>query len=339
MLNNKLIVMKRTILTILSFLVVLSVGAQSENETLLRELENSDTLTVAKKENENVTKPEVVTITKKVEIVGNDTIITETTDTVLKSDVDTAVLRLGKRKIIIVDNKDKKTIEFPNRYDDDEVFEFREEHRFKGHWAGFEMGVNGFMDNNNSLTMSNDLEWFDLKQARSWNVNINFMQYSIGFGTDKAGLVTGLGLEFNDYHFSNPITLKVENGITVPDSSYIIAGAKVDKSKLSTVNLTLPMLLEFQIPTGEHGHRIYMSAGVIGGLNIGSHTKVKYNDGKKDKDRGDFNIATLRYGFTARLGYRGIRLFANYYPVALFEKDKGPEVYPYSIGLVLIPFD
>mgnify|MGYP000923731005 FL=1 len=166
------------------------------------------------------------------------------------------------------------------------------------------------------------------------------MQYSIGLGSDKVGLVTGMGLEFNNYHFSNPISLKIEDGITTVDSSYINADYRVDKTKLSTTNLTLPLLLEFQIPTGEKKHRIYMSAGIIGGLRLGSHTKVVYDDGdkRKDKNRGDFNIATFRYGFTARMGYRAIRLYANYYPVQLFEKDKGPEVYPFSVGLVLIPF-
>ena len=195
------------------------------------------------------------------------------------------------------------------------------------------------MDKNQSMNLKGDLAWMDLKQARSWNFNINFMQYSIGLGSDKVGLVTGMGLEFNNYHFSNPISLKVQDGITVIDSSYIQAGYKVDKTRLSTTNLTLPLLLEFQIPTSNK-HRIYLSAGVIGGVRIGSHTKVVYDDGdrNKNKNRGDFNIATFRYGLTARVGYRAIRLFANYYPVQLFEKGKGPEVYPFSVGLVLIPF-
>lgn len=259
-----------------------------------------------------------------------------------KSKADSTKIRIGRKSITIIDEDGNTTFKIPNhttRFDDWDT-EYHHRPDFRGHWSGVDFGINGFVDKSNSFTMKNDMTWLDLKQARSWNFDINFMQYSIGFGTDKAGLVTGMGLEFNNYHFSNPISLKVENGIAVADSSYIKGGFSVQKTKLSTTNLTVPLLLEFQIPTGDHGHRIFISGGVIGGLRIGAHTKVIYEDGgrKKDKNREDFNLATFRYGFTARVGYRGLKLFATYYPVALFEKDKGPEVYPFSVGLILFNF-
>lgn len=323
--------MKRLALFGILLLSLNAVMAQTQ-ENELRNLEKQDTIKKVKSDTSLI-------------VINNATIhedvVNDLGDTV-KVKADTAVIRIGKKKIVFVDSGNKTTIEIPSDYEKKQeiVYEFKEKKRFKGHWSGFEMGINGFLDKNQSMNLKNELAPFDLKQARSWNFNLNFMQYSIGFGTDKAGLVTGMGLEFNNYHFSNPISLKVDNGITVIDSSYIDAGYKVEKTKLSTTNLTLPLLLEFQIPTGEKRHRIYMAAGVIGGLRIGSHTKVVFDDGdkRKDKNRSDFNIATFRYGVTARLGYRAIRLYANYYPVQLFEKGKGPELYPFSVGLVLIPF-
>lgn len=323
--------MKRLALFGIILLSLNAVTAQTQ-ENELRNLEKQDTVKKVKSDTSLI-------------VINNATIheniVNDMGDTV-KVKSDTAVIRIGKKKIVFVDSGNKTTIEIPSDYEKKQeiVYEFKEKKRFKGHWSGFEMGINGFLDKNQSMNLKNDLAPFDLKQARSWNFNLNFMQYSIGFGTDKAGLVTGMGLEFNNYHFSNPISLKIDNGITVIDSSYIDAGYRVEKTKLSTTNLTLPLLLEFQIPTGEKRHRIYMAAGVIGGLRIGSHTKVVFDDGdkRKDKNRSDFNIATFRYGVTARLGYRAIRLYANYYPVQLFEKGKGPELYPFSVGLVLIPF-
>lgn len=260
-----------------------------------------------------------------------------------KAKSDSAKIRIGRSTITIIDDGDNTTFKVPNlkKYDEDWDTEYHRKTSFQGHWSGLEFGVNGLMDKNQSLTLKGDLAALDLKQARSWNINLNFTQYSIGFGTDKIGLVTGMGLEFNNYHFSNPISLKMENGMTIVDSSYIKGNFDVQKSKLSSTHLTIPLLLEFQIPTGERGHRIYISGGVIGGLRIGAHTKVIYENGgrKKDKNRDDFNLSTFRYGFTARIGYRGLKLFANYYPVALFEKDKGLEVYPFSVGLVLFNFN
>ncbi len=254
---------------------------------------------------------------------------------------DSTKIRFGKKSITIFDDDENTFVRFPNRkYSTNWDVEYRNKNSFKGHWAGIEFGINGFMNKDQSLTMSDDKWFLDLKQARSWNFNLNFMQYSIGFGTNKIGLVTGMGLEFNNYHFSNPITLKVENGITGVDSTFIKGGFKVDKTKLSTTHLTIPLLLEFQIPTRDHGHRIFISGGVIGELRIGANTKIEYDDNGKneDKNREDFNLSTFRYSFTARAGYRGLKLFANYSPVSLFEKNKGPEVFPYSIGLILISF-
>lgn len=348
----------------LMFSVIIQLSAQNK-EDILRNLENPDTLKQQSAQTSSDKQP-VVIVHKIVKIVDGDSIIEERIDTVnsvnavtVDSDNmawvntmgdtiraakgDTVVVRLGKKKMVIVDSKDKTVIEIPEKSKkSDEIIEYKEVKKFKGHWSGFELGINGFMDNNRSMTQTGDIAWMDLKQARSWNTNINLTQYSIGFGTDKAGLVTGLGLEFNDYHFSNPISLKVVDGVTVVDSSYIQAGYRVEKTKITMSHLTLPLLLEFQLPMGEkRKDRIYISAGVVGGVRLGSHTKVVYDDGsrRKDKNRSDFNIATLRYGLTARMGYKGIRLFANYYPVQLFEKGKGPELYPFAIGLVLVPFD
>lgn len=356
--------MKRFLLVGLMFSFITQLSAQNK-EDILRNLENPDTLQ-QQSEQASSDKQPVVIVHKIVKIVDGDSIIEERIDTVTSVNAvtvdsdnmawvntmgdtiraakgDTVVVRLGKKKMVIVDSKDKTVIEIPEKgKKSDEIIEYKEVKKFKGHWSGFELGINGFMDNNQSMTQTGEIAWMDLKQGRSWNTNINFTQYSIGFGTDKAGLVTGLGLEFNDYHFSNPISLKVVDGVTVVDSSYIQAGYRVEKTKITMLHLTLPLLLEFQLPMGEkRKDRIYISAGVVSGVRLGSHTKVVYDDGsrRKDKNRGDFNIATLRYGLTARMGYKGIRLFANYYPVQLFEKGKGPELYPFAIGLVLVPFD
>lgn len=251
--------------------------------------------------------------------------------------IDTTKIRLGRRSVVIIDKGNTTSVEIPNKEDyRDWDITYKEKRKFRGHWSGLEFGINGYMNKNQSIIMKDDLAYMDLKQARSWNFNINFLQYNIGFGTDKAGLVTGMGFEFNNYHFSSKTSLKVVNGITKVDSSYV--NFNVTKSKLSTTYFTVPLLFEFQVPAGHH--RVYFSTGVIGGVRLGSHTKVIYRDGGKEKrkNRDDFNLSTFRYGLTARVGYRGLRLFANYYPTSLFEKDKGPELYPFSIGLVLIDF-
>ncbi|MFA5646725.1 MAG: hypothetical protein WC951_00330 [Bacteroidales bacterium] len=261
---------------------------------------------------------------------------------------DTTHIRVGSKRIIIIENGEKTSIEVPNSRnkhtfdsDKDRNYRYVYKRRFTGNWSGFEWGFNGVMDPSHSMNMQGDLRYFEINQARSWNFNINPVQYSMGFGTDKVGLVTGLGVEFNNYHFRKKNTIKVENGITVADYSYVDnPNMNVTRSSLHTIHIVAPILLEFQIPTGHWGNRFYISAGVIGGVRIHSKTKVFYKGNLKGKDRitDDFNMNPFRYGFTARIGFDNISLFANYYVTPMFEENKGDELNPFTIGLRLISF-
>jgi hypothetical protein len=91
-----------------------------------------------------------------------------------------------------------------------------------------------------------------------------------------------------------------------------------------------------QIPVS-HGSTINLGAGVTGAVKLGSHTKVVYhNDGKqKDKNRDDFNLNALRYGVTARAGYEMVQVYGTCWLSPMFEKGKGPVLYPFEIGLAL----
>jgi len=245
---------------------------------------------------------------------------------------DTVKVRVGHRALVIADGKHGSDIKF-NHLDDQE-FESWTGHpaRFKGHWAAIEMGINSFA-NVNYKGFTPDY-FMDLNQNKSFEVGINFLRYSIGLQKDKRniGLVTGLGLTFNDYRFSNPYTIEIVDGKV---SSKLIDQTVLSKSKLSTSYLTVPLMLEFQIPVNGHDKMFYFSGGMIGGLKMGSHTKVKI-DGDKSKSRGDFNINPFRYGATARFGYKGINLFGTYYFSTFFKDGRGPEMYPFTIGIGLI---
>lgn len=313
--------MKRILILFCIALIATASFSQTEIEQQLSALESND----------SIVSPDSTGL-NEVTVKVNATIDTKT-----KTNVDTTIIRLGKRNVVVIEKEDgTTTVEIPDRKSHTE---YTEVPRFKGHWSGFEWGFNGLLTPERSTNMTGDLKYLELKQSRSWNFNLNLFQQSIGFGTDKAGLVTGLGFEWNNYNFRNQITISKDiNGVTGPDSTYLLAGYKVNKSRLQTTHLVIPLLLEFQIPV--QSHRIFISAGVLGGVRLFSNTKVEYefNGEKKDKVKDDFNLSPFRYGLTARIGYRGLRLFANYYPTSLFEKGKGSEVNPFSVGLILLSF-
>ena len=52
---------------------------------------------------------------------------------------------------------------------------------------------------------------------------------------------------------------------------------KLEKSKLATLYLTVPFLLEMQLPVDHH--HLSISAGPIGAVKLSSHTKMVFDDG------------------------------------------------------------
>ena len=265
---------------------------------------------------------------------------------IVEENGDTVRVTLGSRGISIVEGDEGteiKVIEMDddeegedNRTDDDN--KERKKKKFKPHYAGLEIGLNNYLTPDFSMNLPPEQRFMDLNTGRSWNFNLNFLEYGLGLGTDKVGIVTGLGFEWTNYVFDNQNSItKDENGDIVeyvPDNA-----GNIIKSKMNMTYLTAPLLLEFQIPAGKK--RIHLSGGLIGGVKIASNTKIKYEIGgqkSKEKSKGDYNLAPLRYGATVRVGYRALNLYANYYLMSLFGENGGPELYPFSIGLCLIPF-
>ena len=67
--------------------------------------------------------------------------------------------------------------------------------------------------------------------------------------------------------------------------------------------------------------------------------KYKYRlegDTKKEKDKQDFNVNPFRVSLTARMGYGWFNVFATYSLTQLFEDGRGPELYPFTIGITLL---
>lgn len=316
--------MKRIFLLLIAIVIIIPAIKAQQNDTL-----NSDQDTI-----------------KATIIDDQDGQVSVGTSEIVKTQEkkDTTHFKLGKKDISIVDEGDGTSVKVTEPDESDENNDAgnipqkppktNKNKKFKGHWAGFEFGLNNYVDNNNSLSRTAGTEFLDINTGKSWNFNLNFAQYSIGFGTDRLGLVTGMGIEFSNYHFSNNNSItKSNNMIAALDYTQ-----SLNKNKLQTTYLTAPLLLEGQLLNGSRSKRIHISGGLIGGLKIGSFTKVKYvEDGskKRDKEKDDFYLSPFRYGLTARIGYKMVNLYANYYMTPLFIKDKGPELHPVALGLVV----
>ncbi|MBN2611794.1 MAG: PorT family protein [Bacteroidales bacterium] len=249
---------------------------------------------------------------------------------------DTTRITIKDKNIEIIEKEDGTAVEIRDaeKKDGDDK-KAQKAKKFKGHWTGLELGLNNFLDADFSMSRPAEYSWMDLNTGRSWNVNLNFHQTSVGIIGNRFGMVTGLGIEMNNYQFDGDNSIREENGVIVSND---LSALSLNKSKLTTTFLNVPLLLELQLGPEKRSKRFFIAGGVIGGLKLGSHTKIVYREEgtkRKEKDRDDFNINSLRYGFTLRAGYHEAELYAVYYPTTFFEKDKGPELYPFNVGISL----
>lgn len=312
LLKSKFKAMKKSILALI-FLCVSSVIVLKAQDTVRVHVLGRNVVTVVEGGNSTDVK------------IGNNAI------NIKDENGDTVKIRVGRKALIISDGKHGSAIKLEKPEDQELESWTGHSVRFKGHLAVVEMGINSFTNVDYKGFTPN---FMDLNQNKSYEVGINFLRYSIGLqkNNKNIGLVTGLGLTFNDYRFSNAYTIENDNGMVKP---VVLDMNGLSKSKLSTSFLTVPLMLEFQIPVNGHDKRLYLSGGMIGGLKVGSHTKVKQNGGKT-KSRDDFNINAFRYGSTVRIGYQGINLFANYYFSTFFKNGRGPDLFPFTVGIGLI---
>jgi outer membrane protein with beta-barrel domain len=244
-----------------------------------------------------------------------------------EEETDTIRMRIGNKKVIIIDDYSLGLGDDDDEDDDDD--------KFDGHWDGILLGLNSYVKPGFDTDLSPDANFMELNTNKSWQFGINFAEKSFNLIDNKVGLVTGLGISWNNYKFDQNITLN-------PDSSYISHYVDTvkdfSKNKLTASYLSVPLLLEFQIPTGHHSKPVHLNAGVVGAIKLGSHTKQVYeinNKEYKDKVKEDFHLSPLRYSVHASIGYGNFTIFSSYSMSTLFENGEGPELYPLTIGIII----
>ncbi|MES2566001.1 MAG: DUF2807 domain-containing protein [Bacteroidota bacterium] len=239
---------------------------------------------------------------------------------------DTTTINFRKKQYVII-NKDKDSDTNVSADNEDDFH----------HWGGFGMGVNGWLSNG-SFSMPKGQEYMALNYGKSLNFQLN-LEKDIHLYKNYVNLVLGLGFEWNQYEFSNKTRLNPDSAYTygVIDSSNIY---NYKKNRLKTTFVNVPVLLEFN--TNKNPKKAFhIAVGAIGGYKLGSRTRqileLKGNDIKFIK-KDDYNINPFRVNAHASIGYHNFTLYADYALTPLFENGKGPELYPFTIGVKIISF-
>lgn len=250
---------------------------------------------------------------------------------------DTTKIRINDKEIVIIE-KDGETKVLRREADSKKS---SKKAKFKGNWVGLEFGVNGLLTPDFKLTMPAEYNYMELSYPKSTNFNLNFFQQSVPIFGRKFGLVTGMGLQWNNYRFSNNSTTLTTDSNEIGGYFNQTIGRTYEKSKLTAMYLTVPLLFEFQTNKNHESNSFHISAGVIGALKINAHTKQVYSfDGSgtnKPKTWDDFYIQPFKLDATMRIGWGPLNIYTTYGLTPLFREGKGPELYPFTFGLIL-PF-
>lgn len=212
--------------------------------------------------------------------------------------------------------------------------------KFNGHFSGVELGINTYLNSNNDFELPAGADYMELKMPNSLMVNLNLLEANLPIIKNHLGIVTGMGIEFNNYKFEGSNFIRKINGEITPEPAP--AGIEFEKSKLSCSYLKVPFLLEYQTNSGSSKNSFHIAGGVSLGLRLRSHTKYVYElNGKevKEKEWDRFYLNPYRVAYVAKIGWGPLNFFAEYNILSLFDKGKGPELYPVNFGIALANWD
>ena len=211
------------------------------------------------------------------------------------------------------------------------------------HWSGIDIGVNMLttLDNKFSIMEANDTlqmnMFLDLNYSKSIFISLNLWEKSIALYKNNLILLTGIGSEWNSYNFKQNITLNTNADYISASNTLINIKTNYQKNKLKIWYVKVPLLLELNTNNKKYKKSFHVSGGFEFAYKLGSKTKQMYEADKveyKIKTKDDFHLADFKYSTVMRIGYGNyFTVFANYALSSLFEKNKGPDIYPFTTGL------
>jgi hypothetical protein len=197
-------------------------------------------------------------------------------------------------------------------------------HRLKSHYGSLGLAFSGLQG----------LKDYDVEPltGRSYTVMWNFADAGIPLNRHFF-LVSGMGLDFTRYHFLGSVSLRDIDG-----KAEFVRDNPVKPYKDSKALFTyfkVPTLLEYQTGFSRKGKSFFIQGGLEFLFKIWSKSEIiaREDTGLKRHKFGGYNCFPANMRFLLRVGVSGISVFGYYQPTPLFQQGKGPELYPFGIGI------
>lgn len=196
-----------------------------------------------------------------------------------------------------------------------------------------DFGMNGYLTPNYSMNLPESQRMMELNSSKSTAVSFNFMMKGANIIKDWFYISPGVGITSNNYSFKNNISISTGSDTTMFTADTVISN---DKYELNATYLQVPVMLGFRLGN-PNKKRVGLQIGAIGGYKIVSKINQKYyladNETKqKNTITDDFNFNPFKVDLVARVSFGKVGLFGKYSVTTLFEKNKAPELYPFSVG-------
>ncbi|MBL7813080.1 MAG: hypothetical protein JNL57_12730 [Bacteroidetes bacterium] len=161
--------------------------------------------------------------------------------------------------------------------------------------------------------------------GQNWGFNLYKGNWRLWFG---------LRYDISNYMFNDP---NVRLGARQPQFSLgqDTLSENTQKSKLVANYLGAPIAIGYQSDPYASDEGFWMKAGVNAGYLVRSHTKVKADNGDKNKVFDDFNLNNFAITPFLCMGYNNLGLFVRVTTSPVFKSGEGNNANSYQFGIVM----
>lgn len=188
--------------------------------------------------------------------------------------------------------------------------------------SGFTVGYNGW--GNAPFSLSPDTSTLELNGC-SFNLTLYLLPVTLYNLNSTVMVSSAVGFKWRSFKFTDKSQILTEGEHGVEYSHFTDNGKK---NKLKMTYLTVPLRLDLY--PNDNWHFV---AGVEGNMRLCSKVKAKSYDDGKFKKKDDYYINPLSCNVILGINYCGFGIMASKDITPLFKDGKGPEVYPYTVGV------
>lgn len=205
----------------------------------------------------------------------------------------------------------------------------------KGHWAGFDIYMSQFMNENHETQFDGHPYW-ENNEVKSISLNYNLFDLKFPIIGEHLGITTGLGLGYQNYSLRNNFVLQ-----HTADTIYAVSDTvfQFKTNKLSVATVAIPLFLDFS-SNSKFEKSYFMAVGVVGAYNYGTKQRLtgKYANGDSfdNSTISSFNMNRWTLDAQARIGYGHFGMFVSYQLNSMFKTGHTVNLYPVRIGFNIL---